>query len=271
MFDIKTIKINATHETWTQRIKHYKNYLRTYRSTQIDTCPKKNNLSIAFHSDKQDKETLTENLKMHTKDIQTELLKNDSITKPCATQTIQLQKNTKQTQTITPKPSPKFKEIFKLSSASKTKPTTNQSVALTTTAQQTIASARFSRSMSFNNKILFSSKTTSTVLNTENKAVQCKRATEVKASNTDTNTRDSFAQVENDLPRDNNSLAEELQKRLPLPADEFGVFIYMLNEIGETVISQNQILKSNTEMIKQIIQISLLQHSKRMNNNTSAR
>ncbi|XP_046803547.1 uncharacterized protein LOC111682761 [Lucilia cuprina] len=83
----------------------------------------------------------------------------------------------------------------------------------------------------------------------------------VKSTNTDDNTRNSNTQTDLFIDMINSDKTSE-----PLcwrtSTRDFDVVIYMLNEIGEIVINQNQLLSSNSEMIKEIVERNSMTDSK---------
>ncbi|KNC34633.1 hypothetical protein FF38_04760 [Lucilia cuprina] len=147
----------------------------------------------------------------------------------------------------------------------KTKSTQSEMLAITTSAQQTIASVIFNGKTK-NQQHISSLGTCSKTCQTdsvvsESCGIQCKRLNQVKSTNTDDNTRNSNTQTDLFIDMINSDKTSE-----PLcwrtSTRDFDVVIYMLNEIGEIVINQNQLLSSNSEMIKEIVERNSMTDSK---------
>ncbi|XP_065355415.1 uncharacterized protein LOC135949889 [Calliphora vicina] len=222
MLTIKSIKNTSSKcKTWPERIKYYHWAYKRYHKKQ-------SNLSTTHNILYEDKETFTLEVPTLTKEVQTECSNIYTITKTTSTQYQML-------------------------------------VAITSSAQQTLASALFNRKTVYLNQIsslVKSSKTCQTdLINTECRAVQCKRFCLIKATNTDENTRNSSTQTDLFVVATSPDKSCE-----PLALESSGkdldVLIYMLNEIGEIVINQNQLLNNNSEMMKQIMQVNMLPKSK---------
>lgn len=86
--------------------------------------------------------------------------------------------------------------------------------------------------------------------------IQCKVATQERAINTEDFLKNSYAQVESDLFLTTGGVASSNTGK------DFEVLIYMLNEIGDIVINQNQLLNNNREMLNHILQLNLLRRVK---------
>lgn len=147
--------------------------------------------------------------------------------------------------------------------------TETKNISLTTSAQQTIASTRYQlkrliggQSQSPKTFTVNLNKSCQTELNTETKGIQCKRLTLCKATQTVVHVlTSSYTQVWDDLVNltnletDNQTLETTLTKS-DLSDNE--AVVYMLNEIGELVLNQNQILNNNTKMLGQISERAML-------------
>ncbi|KAM7352131.1 uncharacterized protein ACRADG_004770 [Cochliomyia hominivorax] len=249
---IKSIKkIQKKHKkTWSQRIKQYQGIYKKYRKRKsLKETHENKNYS--------EKENSTLELNWKTKQIQTEYLKvNPSENKSITSQTPSVTQISKSQQTdILIFPPIEIKSVS----------TETEIITTVSTSQQSITNDRFNLNRKTKSRIPTLkqiSKYSQTYVTTQKSlGVQCKEKSQIQATNTEEINRNSYAQVESDFITNNST---------PLTNDNAGkdldVIVYMLNEIGDIVINQNQLLNNNHEMMRHLMEINLLKKSKLMRN-----
>ncbi|TMW50000.1 hypothetical protein DOY81_004917, partial [Sarcophaga bullata] len=143
-------------------------------------------------------------------------------------------------------------------------------ITVTTSAQQTIPTIRTSLTKIRECQMIKfqkSTKSCQTNLLTDSKGIQCKQYTIKNGTQTEKNDKDESTQVQVNL-----NIAPLLEKSTQTSnctvssanINDFDVIIYMLNEIGESVINQSQILNNTSEILKQVRQINQLKKSRNL-------
>ena len=156
---------------------------------------------------------------------------------------------------------------FQISENLRSTSTQSPIITVTTSAQQTIPTIRTSLTKIRECQMIKfqkSTKSCQTNLLTDSKGVQCKQYIIQNGTQTEKNAKDECTQVQVNL-----NIAPLLEKSTQTinftvssaNINDLDVIIYMLNEIGESVINQNQILNNTSEILKQVKQINQLKKS----------
>lgn len=133
-------------------------------------------------------------------------------------------------------------------------------IAITSSSQQTIATLKTNPTKVRECQMIKTRKLTKscqTDLITDSKGVQCKQNTFQNGTQTDKNVKDSSTQAQVDVnisAKIKNSTQVHKYMTSSANINDIDVIIYMLNEIGEAVISQSQILDKSSEILKQFKQ-----------------
>ena len=156
---------------------------------------------------------------------------------------------------------------FKISESLRSTFTQSPIITVTSSAQQTIAPIRTSLTKIRECQMIKyqkSSKSCQTNLLTDSKGIQCKQYTIKNGTQTEKNAKDESIQVQvnlNIVPLLEQSTQTSNYTVSSENINDLDVIIYMLNEIGESVINQNQILNNTSEILKQVKHINQLKKS----------